>query len=86
METLERNLEFFGRDSELKRLDDALLPLSDMTFSSEPDSRKQVVLCGMGGLGKTSIAIEFAISRRDRFDAVFWIRADEVAKLEEGKT
>ena len=69
----------------MSRLDDALSPSGDMTFSSDSDSRKQVVLCGLGGLGKTSIAIEFAFSRRRKFDAVFWIRADAIAKLEEGK-
>ena len=36
----------------------------------------------MGGLGKTEIATEFALRYKERFDAVFWIRADGVAKMD----
>lgn len=86
MDTPVRNKDFFGRESTLQMLDDSLLPSEDLTFSSESDSQKYVVLCGMGGLGKTSIAMEFAFRRRDKFDAVFWIRADEVSKLEQGSS
>ncbi|KAF2232579.1 tetratricopeptide repeat domain-containing protein [Viridothelium virens] len=83
METLVPNKEFFGRESVLSQLDELLLPSEDATFSSERSKRKHVVLYGMGGLGKTSVAVEFAFSRKERFDAVFWIHADEPAKLEQ---
>ncbi|KAI4247111.1 MAG: hypothetical protein L6R42_009723 [Xanthoria sp. 1 TBL-2021] len=36
----------------------------------------------MGGIGKTSIAVEFAFSRGDHFDAVFWVNAATLPKLE----
>ncbi|KAI1758309.1 P-loop containing nucleoside triphosphate hydrolase protein [Xylaria castorea] len=42
---------------------------------------RQFALCGIGGIGKTEIAREFARRHRDSFDAVFWVVADEVAKL-----
>ena len=88
METPVRNKDFYGRDSILQQLDQALLP-SDSSFSSESELKentphKHVVLCGMGGLGKTSIATEFAFRHVDDFDAIFWVRADEVAKLGQG--
>ena len=37
----------------------------------------------MGGLGKTEIATEFVFHHKEKFDAVFWVRADEVAKLDQ---
>lgn len=43
-----------------------------------------MVLCGIGGIGKTSIAIEYVFSRKDKFDAIFWIRAEEPEKVEQG--
>lgn len=36
--------------------------------------------------GKTQVAVEFANSRKDNFDAVFWIQADETSKLAESFT
>lgn len=36
----------------------------------------------MGGIGKTSIAVEFAFSRGVHFDAVFWVNAATHPKLE----
>ena len=48
---------------------------------NDPCRPYSYVLCGMGGIGKTEIAIEYLYSRRDRFDAVFWIYADTTRKL-----
>ena len=53
-------------------------------MSSESQAPKLVSLCGMAGLGKTELALEYAYSRQDRFDAVFLINADIVSKLELG--
>lgn len=44
---------------------------------------KQYALCGFGGIGKTEIAREFARRYRSSFDAVFWVIADDTAKLDE---
>lgn len=85
VETPVRNNDFYGRQDTLQKLDRHLLPSKAVDFSVEREELKHVVICGIGGMGKTSIAIEYAFSRRDRFDAVFWIRADEVTKLEQGK-
>lgn len=38
-------------------------------------------LCGLGGVGKTELAIEFMFRNKDKFDAVFWLPADDVFKL-----
>lgn len=82
MDTFVRNPNFFPRDNILKQLDDILLPKHDATVPSEGEALKHVAICGMGGLGKTEIAIEYAYSRREKFDAIFWIRADEEENLE----
>jgi hypothetical protein len=84
MDTPVRNKDFFGRESILRKLDECLLPLENVKFSSEPRTQKLVVVCCTAGIGKTSIAIEFAFARREKFDAIFWIRADEPANLEQG--
>ncbi|KAM3423793.1 hypothetical protein BST61_g1197 [Cercospora zeina] len=76
---MERNEHFFGRDEELRLLDRFLLPGN---VSSDSARQKYVALCGMPGVGKTEIALEFVHSRRARFDAIFWIRADEKELLE----
>lgn len=88
MDTLVRNKDFFGRESVLAELDKWILPPSTdkARFDSRPGNQKHVVLCGMGGIGKTSIAMEYAFSRKRLFDAIFWIRADETAKLEQGNS
>jgi len=82
METLVQNKGFFGRQDVLKRLDECLLPSRDLLVSSQPDRIRVGLLCGMGGLGKTETAIEYAYSRREEFDAVFWVRAEDTGKLE----
>jgi len=43
---------------------------------AEPDMIPSVALIGMGGIGKTAIAVEFAYQHRQEFDAVFFIQAD----------
>jgi hypothetical protein len=84
VEGVTRSRDFFGRQDALEKLDRFLLPATK-SFSSQATVQRHAVLCGMAGLGKTEIAIQFAFSRRDAFDAVFWIRADETAKIEAGE-
>lgn len=58
-----------------------LLPSKKMVTASGTALR-QFALCGFGGIGKTEIAREFARRHKDAFDAVFWVMADEIAKLD----
>lgn len=60
----------------------ALLPSKTKMISSESEGLRQFAICGMGGLGKTEIATEFALRHREDFDAIFWIRAEGVAKMD----
>ncbi|KAI0483545.1 P-loop containing nucleoside triphosphate hydrolase protein [Xylaria cf. heliscus] len=82
VDTFVRNTGFFGREEVLKQLDSCLLPSDDLMVSAQPDRIRVGLLCGMGGLGKTETAIEYAYSRQHLFDAVFFIHAEDTSKLE----
>src|SRR3982751_2825590 len=64
---------FVGRDGLLDELFDDLKS-ADLT-------RHAQALYGMGGLGKTQIAAEFAHRYRENYRVVYWIRAEEPASI-----
>ncbi|UKZ83205.1 hypothetical protein TrVFT333_011010 [Trichoderma virens FT-333] len=72
---------FCGREDILERLATELLPSKNIVTASGTALR-QFALCGFGGIGKTEIAREFARRHKESFDAVFWVMADEIAKLD----
>ncbi|KAL6699691.1 tetratricopeptide repeat domain-containing protein [Trichoderma pleuroticola] len=76
------NADFCGREDILERLATELLPSKNIVTASGTALR-QFALCGFGGIGKTEIAREFARRHRESFDAVFWVIADEIAKLDQ---
>jgi tetratricopeptide (TPR) repeat protein len=63
-----RNRFFTGRDNVL----DALYEY----FTSKQSARPIQALSGTGGIGKTQIAVEYAYRYRNRYGAIFWVRAD----------
>lgn len=67
--------QFFGRGDILQRMKDVLDPVE------EGSRRKSLVLHGLGGVGKTRIALQYVNQSRDRFDAILWISADNSIKL-----
>lgn len=83
--TLVRNDNFVGRDDILEQLDKILLP-SDRALASveaaSVETMKYAAFCGIGGLGKIEIALQFVVTRKENFDAIFWIRAESTEKLE----
>jgi ATP/maltotriose-dependent transcriptional regulator MalT len=87
MGSVEKNKDFLGRQRVLQDLETCLVTQArDLaTPYEQPQSQRYAVLCGTAGIGKTSIAIEFAFRQKDKFDAVFWVRAEDTAKLEAGE-
>ncbi len=64
-----RNPFFLGRETLLLQLSQALLSADD---SALPTS---CALSGLGGIGKTQLALEYAYHSRTSYLAIFWVRA-----------
>ena len=69
------NPRFWGREEVLARIDAALLadPLNH--------TLRSFVLHGMGGVGKTQIALKYANESRVKFGCVFWISAENLVTI-----
>jgi tetratricopeptide (TPR) repeat protein len=68
-----RNPNFTGRDTFLNNLKDALK-------SKAPGARIQAI-SGLGGIGKSSLAIEFAYKNASDYYLVWWVEADKHSTL-----
>ena len=66
----QRNLFFLGREEELARLRRQLLATQMM------DLAQPQAISGLGGIGKTQIALEYTYRYAQEYSAVFWVRAD----------
>ena len=69
------NEQFYGRE-------DILQKVKKVLDREEGDCRcKSLVLHGLGGVGKTKIALQYVNNSRNKFDAIFWISADNSIKI-----
>ncbi len=66
---------FFGREEALQQVREALQPGNDRS------GIRSMALYGMGGVGKTQIALHYANNSRGSFDAILWISADNSIKM-----
>ncbi|GHJ49018.1 hypothetical protein Cs7R123_63600 [Catellatospora sp. TT07R-123] len=67
-----RNPHFTGRETELRALAVALSADRVVSVSA---------LHGLGGVGKTHLALEFAYRHQDTLDTAWWVRAEEAATI-----
>jgi tetratricopeptide (TPR) repeat protein len=75
-----RNAFFTGREEYLKALENALAHGGTAALT-QPRA-----ISGLGGIGKTQTAIEYAYRHRDQYRAVLWSRADSRDALVSGFT
>jgi tetratricopeptide (TPR) repeat protein len=69
---------FTGQEALLARLAEAL-KTGQPTALSQPQA-----ISGLGGIGKTQIAVEYAYRHRQDYQAIFWVRADTHEALVSG--
>ena len=74
-----RNKNFTGRDGELVEIHEAL---------NNPDAllsdHRIVVLHGLGGIGKTQLAIQYAYIHQKDYTSVWWVNASTTQTLSQG--
>ncbi|KAL2801696.1 P-loop containing nucleoside triphosphate hydrolase protein [Aspergillus granulosus] len=72
----ERNPRFVGRQDEIQKLEDLI---------TIPDGAKRLAIAGLGGVGKTQIALELAYRMRDREPecSIFWIPCTSYEAVEQ---
>ncbi|KAF6229946.1 hypothetical protein HO133_004283 [Letharia lupina] len=73
-----QNYKFSGREDVLIGIDSALRPSKS---SSNTTGLVSCTIHGIGGVGKTQVALQYTYSCADKFDAIFWLRAETVAEL-----
>ncbi|KAL1638140.1 hypothetical protein SLS58_008977 [Diplodia intermedia] len=71
---------------ETSRLDEIFLKTNedDEPALSSGKEMTMFALVGPGGMGKTQIATEFVHLKKDCFDAIFWVYADQPVKVANG--
>jgi ATP/maltotriose-dependent transcriptional regulator MalT len=66
--------QFVAREEEIAEI--------HRTFRGD-DSRRTVVLYGLGGIGKTQLAIAYAKQHKDNYSAVFWLNIKDEDSLKQ---
>jgi hypothetical protein len=66
---------FVGRSEELDAIHKEL---------EHDGSRKTAVVHGLGGMGKTQLALAYAQRHKDDYSAVFWVNSKDVDTLKQG--
>ena len=75
------NPNFFGRNDIFRQLRDALQPSRQHNNPDLQSVLRSAVVHEFGGIGKTQIAIQYAYSNIQQYDAIFWVQADTHEKI-----
>lgn len=81
---LARDSSFFARNDTLQAVEDHLVdhvPSQTQQHQIASNKSRVCILHGVGGVGKSSIALETAYRTLDHFDYVFWIAAGSENKV-----
>jgi tetratricopeptide (TPR) repeat protein len=76
-----RNKNFTGRVDILARLREGASNGIAVVPEQNPDNPLPQAVQGLGGVGKTAIAIEYAHRYRSEYDLVWWIPADQLSSV-----
>ena len=69
---------FIGREIELETMRRYLLPVESAKRA------KRLVIHGLGGMGKTQLALQYAIERSDSYSAFLWVSSKSERDLQDG--
>jgi hypothetical protein len=68
---------FIGREDEFQHMESILQPQS----ASPGSTRKVLILGGIGGIGKTQLAISYAKRHQHSYSSIFWLNANNEVTL-----
>jgi hypothetical protein len=75
-----KNIRFFGREEELAKIHSYIGPRPDQ------QSLLSTAIYGIGGVGKSQIALTYAHKHTLDYDAIFWVHAQTLVSLEQSFT
>lgn len=78
-----KNPAFTGRDSELNETHTALTPVTSRDEAAQGSTTNPAccILHGLGGIGKSQIALEYTYRYCDEHDALFWLVGEQAFQL-----
>lgn len=76
-----RNTHFAHREEVLSEIHDALQCGLQRMRTGDMQECPVVALVGLGGVGKTQVALEYCYRHRKDYEAILWFRADTARSL-----
>lgn len=74
-----RNHNFCGREKELLAIHEQL-----QGTKSDISNQRIMVVCGLGGIGKTQLAAQYAYNNEGAYTSVWWVNASTTTSLNQG--